>query len=427
MVFLIKNLIGLRLLAVCLMMAVAGGARAEDLTLDQCIQHALSMHPDLVAAQGTVESYKAQTSLSAVGQRLQASGTAGYTRSGATAGSQSGDTEGDWATEISLSQTVFDWGKTGTSVKSSRLMTKASEETLTRTREEIVADVRDAYYGLNLAERDIAVQREQMKNYEKRLSWAKSYYAAGTKAKIEVTNAETDLANTKLSLIKAISSAEQYRAELASAMGDPALQIGSVKDELDYEAWNIALSEALDRAALSRSDLTAQELEVQRAAVEVKSAALTNAPDVTAGAGYSFGGSRYFDEDQWNARLTLTVPVGDGGETKALVAQAKAELKVAQAERDKLAQDIILDVRKAWQSLQESAESIVAAEAALKQAKENLDLALGRYRAGVGDSLEVSDAVDTYATAQTSLNTSLYDHKAARLSLERAMGEVSGS
>ena len=109
------------------------------------------------------------------------------------------------------------------------------------------------------------------------------------------------------------------------------------------------------------------------------------------------------------------------------MAGAKADLKVAQANRDKLAQDVVLDVRQAWQSLQESAASITAARAAERQARENLDLALGRYRAGVGDSLEISDAVDAYAQSQTTLITSLYDHKEARLSLEKAMGEVSGS
>ena len=37
------------------------------------------------------------------------------------------------------------------------------------------------------------------------------------------------------------------------------------------------------------------------------------------------------------------------------------------------------------------------------------------------------DAVDRYASAQTKLITTLYDHKEARLNLEKAMGEVSES
>ena len=422
-----RKKIGALALGGCLLLLGAPAMAGEKLTLAQCVEKALASHPSLTAAAGTVESRHAAASLSATGGRLKANATGSYARSGATKGVNSGGSDGDWNTGVSLSQTVYDWGKTNASVKSAALNEKAAQETLKRTRESVVADVRDAYYSLNKAVRDTAVQNEQVKNYQQRLDWAKSYYSAGTKAKIEVTKAETDLANARLSLIKAESAAEQYKAQLASAMGTPELEIDGVADELDYEQWDIALSDALKRAAANRADLTAQDLLVDKAKTDVTSAKLTNAPDLTASAGYSFGGSGFYDDDQWSAKLSLSIPIGDGGETKARVAGAKADLKVAQANRDKLAQDVVLDVRQAWQSLQESAASITAARAAERQARENLDLALGRYRAGVGDSLEISDAVDAYAQSQTTLITSLYDHKEARLSLEKAMGEVSGS
>ncbi len=411
-------------LAGCMIFAGSAVFAGETLTLSQCIDRALSSHPSLTSAEATVESNRAKTSQSASDSRLKMNGELGYARSGSSVGKNSGTNDGDWGTGVSLSQTIYDWGKTGASVKSSRLTEKASEQTLSRTRETVISDVREAYYGLNKSVRDVAVQKELVENYEKRLSWAKSFYSIGTKAKIEVTKAETDLANARLALIQAESSAEQYKAQLASAMGTPALEIDGVKDELDYEKWEISLSDALARAEAQRPDLAAQNLLVQKAQTDVKSAKLTNSPDVTAGAGYDWGGVSYYDEDQWTASLRLSIPIGDGGLTKAKVAQARADLKVAQADRDALAQDIVLEVRKAWQSLQESAASIVASLAVERQAKENLDLALGRYRAGVGDSLEVSDAVNTYAESQTTLITSLYGHKEARVNLEKAMGEV---
>jgi len=420
-----KKIIALALSA-CLVTA-ASALAGETLTLDQCVAIALAGHPTLAAAQGNVEANKARASLAAVAARTKVNGNVGYTRSGITKGVGRGGSDGDWSSGVSVSQTVYDWGKTDAAIKSAKLTEKASSETLKRTRDNVIAAVRDAYYGLNKAVRDVAVQKEQVRNYQKRLEWAKSYYAVGTKAKIEVTKAETDLANAQLSLIKAESSCEQYKAQLASAMGTPALDIDSVKDDLDFQKWDIALNEALDRAAANRPDLTAQDLLVLKAKTDVKAAKLTNAPDVSATGGYTFGGGTFNETERWRAGLSLSIPIGDGGQTKARVAGAKADLKVAEANREKLAQDIVLEVRRAWQSLHESAASIDAARVAAKQARENLDLALGRYRAGVGDSLEISDAVDKYASAQTKLISTLYDHKEARLNLEKAMGEVSES
>ncbi len=411
--------------AAALLAAPAAARAGEKLTLDRCVAIALEGHPSLTAAQGSLESSRAGTAQAAAGARTMVNGTAGYTRDGSVKGPGSGGSDGDWSSGVSLSQTVYDWGKTHTAIKGAKLGEQAAAETLKRARETVIAGVRDAYYGLNRSVREVAVQNEQVKNYQKRLEWAKSYYSVGTKAKIEVTKAETDLANARLSQIRAESAAEQYKAQLASAMGTPALEIDAVKDELDFVAWDVTLSEALERAAVNRSDLTAEDLRVLRAKTDVKSAMLGNTPDVTASGGYTFGGTTFDEAERWNARVSLVVPIGDGGMTKARVAQSKADLKVALANREKLAQDIVLEVRYAWQSLRESAASIEAARMAVRQARENLELALGRYRAGVGDSLEISDAVDKYASAQTTLITSLYNHKEARLNLEQAMGEVS--
>lgn len=409
----IKNIVAAVILAGSL--ACAHSALAQEMTLAQCVATALAGHPSLTAAEGTAEARKAQVSQAAVSRRTKLNASGSYSRSD----------NGNWDTGVSLSQNVFDWGKSKASIQSAQLSHKAAQADYLDTRNTVIADVKAAYYGLNKTAREIAVLRDQVTNYQKRLDWAQSYYSAGTKAKIEVTKAETDLANAKLALIQSESSQEQYKAQLASAMGVPALQITAASDELDYKKWDIPLNEALELAAQKRPDLASQALLVDKARADVRSAALTNAPDLTASGGYSFGGRSAFDDDQWSVKLNLEFQIGDGGMTKAKTAQSRAELKTAQAKYDKLAQDIVLEVRKAWQSLNEASASITAAQIAEKQAKETLDLALGRYRAGVGDSLEISDAVDGYAQAQTKVIACLYQHQEARLNLEKATGKVS--
>jgi len=83
---------------------------------------------------------------------------------------------------------------------------------------------------------------------------------------------------------------------------------------------------------------------------------------------------------------------------------------------------VILEVRKAWHALAEAREALSASLEAERQARETYELAEGRYEAGVGSSLEISDAVESYASAQTNTILSLYECKAKRLDLEKAMG-----
>ena len=67
-------------------------------------------------------------------------------------------------------------------------------------------------------------------------------------------------------------------------------------------------------------------------------------------------------------------------------------------------------------------DSISNTELTVKQATENLEIANGRYAAGVGNPIEVTDAEVSLANAKTAYNQALYDYKVARASLEKAMG-----
>ena len=77
----------------------------------------------------------------------------------------------------------------------------------------------------------------------------------------------------------------------------------------------------------------------------------------------------------------------------------------------------------AYLRLVELQERIKANESALNAAKENLDLANGRYQVGVGSIIEATDAQTLYTEAQTTYIRTLYDYKIAEAQLTRAIGQ----
>jgi outer membrane protein TolC len=82
----------------------------------------------------------------------------------------------------------------------------------------------------------------------------------------------------------------------------------------------------------------------------------------------------------------------------------------------------VFEVRQAYLNLQAAEASIETAGLAAEQAKENLDLANGRYAAGVGSPIEVSDAFATYVAAQANYTGALSNYKIAQANIEKAMG-----
>jgi outer membrane protein len=390
---------------------------AVPMTLDECLQTALENNPDIIASESTAESKAEAVEQIKSENRFHVNAGITYSRSGS-----SGSSKGNYNTGIQVEKSLFDWGKRDLKTKAAKINADISQTNLKRTRESVIAAVKEAYYSLNRHVRRRDTFRTKHDNYSDRLEWARAYYEAGTKAKIEVTKAETDLAASKLALVQANSMIEQSKAELAAAMGTPEMEIEEVKDELAYDDWNIPLAEALKRAAADRPELEAVRLKERYAETALALQQKGLSPNVSASAGYSFGGSSFFEDDGWSARVSMNLPIYDGGLTSSKTAAAKADLRTARAESESLRNSVELEVRKAWQSLQEAKESVAASAQAERFARETLELARGRYKAGVADSLEISDAVNGYASAAADMTSALYKCKQARLSLERAMG-----
>lgn len=408
------------ILTAVLLLAAVSSAGAAELTLAECIETAVKNHPDLAVSEARVDSAKAGISQAKAGAQPQVDLNGSYTRGNSPLEDET--TRGNYNTGVTLSQLITDSGKTKLRIKKAQQTTDASKEDLAEKRNEIVRSVSDAYYSLNSTVRGCEVAQTRYDNYAKRLDWANAYYKAGKKPKIEVTRAEADLASAKLALITSKTDVQVARAELASAMGDAQLKIESVRDELEYEDWNISEDEAIKTALAARPELIAKAKRVEAVKSELGIQQKGMSPTVSLGGGYTLSGSAPADDKDWNARLTLSLPLTDGGATNSRIAQARADLKAAEAEQKSLQNAVVLEVRTAWQSMIKAKESIVSAKEAERKEKENHELAAKRYEAGVGNSLEISDAVDSYALSQAKTILALYGGKSSQLTLLKAIG-----
>ena len=70
--------------------------------------------------------------------------------------------------------------------------------------------------------------------------------------------------------------------------------------------------------------------------------------------------------------------------------------------------------------MQQGAESIRVADKGLRQARENVELAEGRYATGAGSIIELTDAQASLATAEANRVQALVNYRTAVASLERA-------
>ena len=118
------------------------------------------------------------------------------------------------------------------------------------------------------------------------------------------------------------------------------------------------------------------------------------------------------------------MPLFTGFSTTYKVRNAESLKEAREAQRERIRQQVALDVWKAYQglitagqSLQTTADLLVSAEAAEK-------VALGRYKAGLGSILDVLNAQSALAAARQQRVQATFEWNVSRATLAQSMGNL---
>ena len=402
------------LLLLLLALSIAEGAgEARTLALEESIRLAEEHHPSLEEARASLNAQKARLDAVKAGNALTGSLSA-------STGRQTGADQ-SYSTAFTVTKLLSDSGKNALERRSQGLAIDTASES---QREAILAvrkGVKDAYYTLLLN----GLKREQAANavrtYEKHLEKAKGFYEAGAKAKFDVTKAEVDLSNARIALVSAEASLATARAGLSNAVG---IQLGDVEAVSPFLAPRALPDEpfAVEQAMANRPDIRTARLKSESGKLSVAIAAKGNAATVSLSGAANLSGSEWPLDDSFRATVTLSVPVFDGGLTDAKVSEARYGAQGAEAALRRVEQTVLYDVRSALLSVREAEARIPVAELLVRQAEENLTLAEGRYETGVGNVLEVADAVLAFNSAKVSHYQAQHDYSAALAKLEQSLG-----
>jgi len=398
--------------------------KGDTINLRQCIEIALKKQPSIIAAMGTVNISQSRVGQAKSNYYPQINWSSSYNRINPTTGTllKSGSSYDEYLSNVNLSQNIYDFEKTATQVKIQKLNLDSSRSDLDNVLSQIIFGVKQSYFAVLQAKRNRDVAIETVQQFQQHLDQAKGFFEVGTKPKFDVTKAEVDVSNAKLNLIRGENTLRIAKINLNNAIGMPEAPVFGIEDDFQFQLYQISLEDALKRGYASRPDL--QSIIAKREAAErtIELQKKGYYPTLSGNANYAVSGEEFPLEKGWSVGATLNFPLFSGLSTKYQVEEAKANLSVLQANEEALKQSIHLDVAQAYLNLQQASDSISTTELTVKQATENHELANGRYSAGVGSPIEVTDALISLANAKTAYIAALYDYKIAQASIEKAMG-----
>ncbi len=324
---------------------------------------------------------------------------------------------------LSLTQKALDYSAVNNrraSIQSER----AAEFRVRDSRDQVVFVVESLYLQAIAASSRIVSAQAQVITSQALYNLAADQKKAGVVPAIDVLRAEVQLQSDQQRLIFYRNEFEKGKLAIARAIGLPAGQQFSLRDQAPYTpVEGITLDQALDQAYRTRSDYKAAQALVSAAERTRDAAKAQKLPTLAVNADYGAIGP-----DPASARGTFTlgarlqVPIYQGGRISADIEEADAQLQQRRSEAEDLRGKIDSDVRSAFFDLKSYEEQLKIARRQIDLAKSQLQQSQDRFAAGVTNNVEVVQAQQAVVSSDDNYISGLYSYNLAKASLTRAIG-----
>lgn len=300
---------------------------------------------------------------------------------------------------------------------------------LVRARFDLILQVKEAYFGILTSERVKEVAEQSVQQLQAQLDVAKDFYQVGMSPKIDVLEAEVRLAEAKQELIRAENALSVDKARFNTILRRPVDQEMEVLDVLSDQPFEKPYESCLEVALQKRPELMEAEKNVAGAEKEITLAKSAYYPKVSISSNYyragddpAVDGSDFVDRENWDVMAEATITFFEWGKTRYETNQKRARLRQARHALEEIKDNIRLEVKTNYLSMQAAEKYIQVAQKSVESAEENFRISGERYREQVATATEVLDAQTRLTEARTNYTSALAVFNVARARLIRAMG-----
>ena len=401
----------------------------KEVSLDDCIKLAITHHPIIMSAISNADIYKTKIGQAWSNYFPKLSAGISYSRNDMLM-TMGGDMakfipqkyDMYYVPTLSADMMLFDFGKTKAVADYAKKTYESTRYDAETSIENVIYNVKVAYYNLVFAKVQKSVYEETVKDYELQLKQAKAYYEIGKKAKIDVTYAEYNLGKARLNLIKAKNTLELAAVKLANSVGIPELAGVVLTDDLNTKVYNVDFTNLISTAQDSRPSLLSAKKRMDAEELKVRAAKRAFTPNIGAFGSFQHGGRHINSDSGYQVGVQLQYSAVNLMLLKKQVDEATASFKKSVAEFEKEKQNVYLDVKSAYINLINSKDSISVARLAMQAAKEQQYQAFRRYQVGLSDAIEFKDSENTYLNAQLDYYNSVLQYNVNAAELERVVG-----
>ncbi|NTV28460.1 MAG: TolC family protein [Candidatus Omnitrophica bacterium] len=390
---------------------------SEGLTLQDCYRLALKRSESVAIREEIINETK--------GQMMQSLSTAlprvafAYSEKWQDAEGRRNVSGSEPEGKFTFTQPLFTGFKEIAAIRASKHVGQQREEELKRARQLLFVDVSDAFFLYISYQEDEQALQDIHKALLDRLADLKKRETIGKSRQSELASAEAKLSRNEAELETVRGEKEVAGQLLEFLLGRPVVRLLDIGDPDATVAVGDASSLADRRsdvlAAREAKESLKQNLFATRSAlwpsVSLTGNAYTKRPD-----GY--------ESNDWDATLTVSVPIFNGLYDYGQIRQARSQLIQADLAMEQARRVAVLEIRNAYSKWQTNGRRVTALEKAMNAAERNFFLQIEDFQKNLVNNLDVLQALEDLQGVRRDYIAAKTDARRSYWALKVAIGEV---
>lgn len=423
------------------LMAMATGAAAQKLTLQECLKKGLENNYSLRISRNDEQIAHNNATLANAGFLPSLDLSAGYNASLSSSNSElrstgetqevRGSLDNSLNAGIGLSWTIFDGFSISTNYKQLKELERMGETSTRIALEDFIANLTAEYYNFIQQKRRLANYYYAVQLSKERLRIVEERYNIGNFSRLDYQQAKVDFNADSAQYIKQQEVVLTSRISLNEMMAIDQVYTPIETQENTIEADTTFQFNALwDMMLANNANLLMADCNNSLVQLDYKKVLSRNYPYVKLKAGYDYTFNKYETNSytrrsNWggSAGVTVGFNLWDGNR-KRQMRNAKIEMENARLQRNQLELGLKAELGNLWQAYRNNIQLLNLEKQNVINARENHEIAKERYMLGDISGIEMREAQKSLLDAEERLISVEFQTKLCEISLLQISGEA---
>lgn len=328
---------------------------------------------------------------------------------------------------LSASYLLYDFGARSANLESAIQLLAAANASQDSTLQTVFLAAVQAFYQTQAALTALDAAQISEHSAQESFAAAQARYVAGSATPADKLSAQTAYSQATLNRITADGNLKKSQGALANVIGLDAnknVTLTNANTVTVPNNFSGNVDALIEQARQRRPDMQAVVAQVKAAQANTDATRAAGKPIIALSAANNQNNSGGINSHSSSVGINISVPIFSGYAPTYRVRAAEAQVDAKNAQMERLRLQIALDVWTAYQNLTTATQALQTTADLLDSATQSEHVALGRYKAGMSNMLDVLNAQSALANARQQRVQATFNWNISRAALGQAMGNL---